>query len=503
MRLGRTMKNIALALSTVFAAAFVAPAPAASWYQPDHSGHGLAVDVLSDESALLMWFTYDFGGHPMPLYAEARRSGNAYVGTAYAPFGPRFNDFDPRELVFEPWGTLGFAPSDCDDATLSWNSTQGDGANPFGLGSLPLRPLTSGCAPRDAGQLAAFRGTWHHPQLQGGSVHVDVVAPGSALLYWFTYDALGAPMPVYVEASGTGQRLAGRAYAPRGLRFGSFARADLGVTEIGNVALEFGDCRHALFAYDTTLGDGSFPLTRLTRPQGTDCDAPAARPAWLEDRYSGRVETGAVGPGYEFVSVFVNARDEVFAWVSDGGIYRGGFVWRDGAPWLQLRRSERSSEARFGTLVEGPVSRDTSGRLVLGLNDNTGRRAEAVLDAYAAHGGQHPQGELRTLLPGSYGEDKCLAFVCFKRIDVHADLSYEAYEFGRVAFRGRFTNLDDAGHSFDFDARMDYGPRVVGSGRLEYGEALQPGGVRPLKLLLIGTGVGSGAYVFERADRAR
>lgn len=491
-------------LALVFSVPTLAFAQSGSWYNPAQSGHGLAVDRLSDDAALLLWFTYDFAGNSMPVYAEARRENGAFVGTAYAPYGPRFNDFDPRELVFEPWGTLSFTPGDCDDATLSWNSNVADGGHAFGNGSTPLRPLTGGCTPHDPGPLGAFEGTWHHSQLQGASINVDVVAPGSALVYWYTYDAAGQPMQVYIEASGQGRRLAGRAYAPRGMRFGSFAHADLGVTEIGSVSLEFSDCRHAVFAYDTTSGGGSFALSRLTIPQGVNCDIPAARPAWFGDRYSGRVETGTVGPGHEFVDVFVNSRDEVYAWVFYSGFYRGIFIERNGEPWLQLRRSGGSyPEARFGAVIEGPLRRDGAGRLVIAMQDGSGRQAEAVLDAYAQDGGQVPQGELATLLPGSYGEDKCSGFVCFKRIDVHADLSYEAIEFGRVAFSGRIERLDPARHSFDFDARMAYGTRVVGSGRLEYGEPLHPWLPRPLKLFLIGAGVGDSAgYVFERADRA-
>lgn len=270
------------ALALVFSVPALAFAQSGSWYNPAQSGHGLAVDQLAPDSALLLWFTYDFAGNPMPLYAEGTREGAAFSGPAYAPRGPRFNDFDPAELQFEPWGRLSFQSQGC-NGTLAWN---GDSA---GTGTTPLRPLAAvaGCGAPAAARLAGLSGTWSHPQLQGAGLNVQVLSETAALVYWYAYDAHGNPLPLYIEASISGQKLQGRALAPRGLRFGEFARRDLSVAEFGRVELEFHDCESATLRYETPLGNGEQPISRLTRPLGSRCELPAAMPANLPVAYTG------------------------------------------------------------------------------------------------------------------------------------------------------------------------------------------------------------------------
>ena len=52
------------------ALAEVRPEYSGSWYNPDQSGHGFSVEVLSTERSIAYWFTYDPFGNPIFLYAD-------------------------------------------------------------------------------------------------------------------------------------------------------------------------------------------------------------------------------------------------------------------------------------------------------------------------------------------------------------------------------------------------------------------------------------------------
>ena len=143
------MKNTLRALwyAGVLAAAVAClPAQAAlpagvsgSWYNPAQSGHGLSVQVLNPESALLYWYVYDRDGNPFFLYIEGRIHGQRIDGVAYAPSGMRWGDFDPQTLQKPVWGEVALEFSDCDNATLSWEANSPD----FGSGSMGVVRLSS------------------------------------------------------------------------------------------------------------------------------------------------------------------------------------------------------------------------------------------------------------------------------------------------------------------------------------------------------------------------
>lgn len=131
----------------VFAAAAAClPAQAAlptgvsgSWYNPAQSGHGLSVEVLNPEHALVYWYVYDRDGNPFFLYIEGRIQGQRIDGVAYAPSGMRWGNFDPQALRKPVWGEVDLEFSDCDNARLSWEANSPD----FGNGSMDVVRLSS------------------------------------------------------------------------------------------------------------------------------------------------------------------------------------------------------------------------------------------------------------------------------------------------------------------------------------------------------------------------
>lgn len=110
-----------------------------AWYNPAQPGHGISVELLAPDRALLFWYTYDNDGTPMPLYVEGQIQGRVIRGQAYRPSGMRFGSFDPAALNSPLWGELSMEFDDCNNATLRWTTP----APEFGSGSLPFARLTA------------------------------------------------------------------------------------------------------------------------------------------------------------------------------------------------------------------------------------------------------------------------------------------------------------------------------------------------------------------------
>jgi hypothetical protein len=127
----------------------VAPGPFAisngitgNWYDPDEAGHGFSLEVLPGGTLLAEWFVFaPNGGHDW-VVATGPINGNIATLNAYRADGPGglFPPlFDASALTESPWGTITFQFSDCDNGTVSWQSSI-DG---YGAGTLPIKRLTS------------------------------------------------------------------------------------------------------------------------------------------------------------------------------------------------------------------------------------------------------------------------------------------------------------------------------------------------------------------------
>ncbi|MGQ0799332.1 MAG: hypothetical protein ACT4NL_04355 [Pseudomarimonas sp.] len=121
------------------AQAALPPGISGAWYNPAQSGHGLSVEIIAPDRALVFWYAYDLEGNPFNLYIDGRIQGRRIEATALAPRGMRFGSFDPTEMELPVWGSLSIDFEDCDTGKLSWQAN--DPA--FGSGSTDLVRLTS------------------------------------------------------------------------------------------------------------------------------------------------------------------------------------------------------------------------------------------------------------------------------------------------------------------------------------------------------------------------
>ena len=139
--------------------------------------------------------------------------------------------------------------------------------------------LLAGTAAR-AAVPPSLSGSWYNPAQAGHGLSIQVPGDGRAIAYWFTYDRDGNPLHLYLDGRIDDRTIRGTAYAARGMRFGSFDPAALGVRRWGELEIEFPasqGCNTATLRYNGNgeagvgFGSGTMPLVRLSRLAGTSC----------------------------------------------------------------------------------------------------------------------------------------------------------------------------------------------------------------------------------------
>lgn len=110
-----------------------------SWFNADQSGHGLMVEVLDRQRAVLAWYSYDADGRPLWLFGTGTVQGLEITAELTAFSGGRPpGGWEQAELLAEPWGTARLVYAGCNASTLHWDSTH----PAFGTGTLDLERLT-------------------------------------------------------------------------------------------------------------------------------------------------------------------------------------------------------------------------------------------------------------------------------------------------------------------------------------------------------------------------
>jgi hypothetical protein len=112
---------------------------AGSWYDPAHDGQGLILQVLTDDSALVQWLTYDNAGNQVWIQGRGAFTGSRLViDDPFTAAGPAWGaDFDPASLVLSTWGGMSLENVTCWEAQLNYDAPD------FTSGTLNLVPLTA------------------------------------------------------------------------------------------------------------------------------------------------------------------------------------------------------------------------------------------------------------------------------------------------------------------------------------------------------------------------
>lgn len=281
------------------------PVVSGSWFDATRSGEGIIVQYLPDGRAIAFWFTYppdgEAGEQAWLVAQEGSVVGNTLrFAAVYRPQGTRFGaDFDPDDVVLQPWGTLEFEFADCGRAILRYT-----GPAAFGSGTRQYSRLTTldelecggareltASGARALSGLRSRSGAWYVPARAGEGWLVEELPDGRTLVYWFTFDPQGRQAWTVGAATRDGNRLRIEANAiTRGTNFGdAFVAADVTQQPWGLLEFEFGSCGAAQVSYASTIdgyGSGTRQAARLTTLAGAPCldgtPAPPANPVWTE-----------------------------------------------------------------------------------------------------------------------------------------------------------------------------------------------------------------------------
>jgi hypothetical protein len=118
----------------------IGPGITGAWFDPAQSGHGLFVEVLTNNRFLAWWFAFNPSGTEQTWFGGVGtyRGNTATITEVYETFGGRFiPNFDSSRITNVAWGSLTFTFSDCNHGRVDFSSVSG-----YGSGSMSLTRLT-------------------------------------------------------------------------------------------------------------------------------------------------------------------------------------------------------------------------------------------------------------------------------------------------------------------------------------------------------------------------
>ncbi|MEZ5472413.1 MAG: hypothetical protein R3E90_11565 [Marinicella sp.] len=108
----------------------IVPAHTGQWFDPAQSGHGLNVEILPDNKALIIWYVYDSQGNQVWILGTGTHNGQTITVDANITDGAMFPpNFNANDVQLTPWGTFTLTFTGCHAGVFSWNPQSGNGYN--------------------------------------------------------------------------------------------------------------------------------------------------------------------------------------------------------------------------------------------------------------------------------------------------------------------------------------------------------------------------------------
>ncbi len=268
----------------------VQSAHSGTYLSPGRDGEGWLVEVLNDNTALIIWFTFTPDGSDTGIQAWFGGIGsidgnriivNSANITSGAMFGPAF---DPDDVVRTPWGSIEFAFDDPNSGTMMFAGLPeyGSGTRPFvrlsGIVGLPFGVVPGNLPQPDSGR-PGVSGTWVDFSHDGEGWFLQEVAPGILVMAWFTFNDVG--QQVWVIGTGVledGVALFESVRIADGTSFGdAFDQDQVNRMRWGDIRIVFVDCDTAILTYQSDIesfGSGQLEPVRLTSLQNLNCAFP-------------------------------------------------------------------------------------------------------------------------------------------------------------------------------------------------------------------------------------
>ena len=254
-----------------------------AWKDPARTGEGFVLEVLAAHRAVMYWFTYDDAGRQDWYIAVGDIRGNRMVfdellQVSGGKFGP---GFDPDQVTEKVVGSASFIWSGCDTGEMEWE-LDANQDQPHRHGRMNLQRITR-IMGIDCGNIllppvtenARLSGSWKDPTHTGEGYTLEVLFNGTALVYWFSFDANGNRRWFFGVGETSNDTITfDEMLTTRGGKFGElFDPADVEVLPWGTLELNL-QCGPGTATFTPTeqgFPGGTLNLVRLTKLDGLAC----------------------------------------------------------------------------------------------------------------------------------------------------------------------------------------------------------------------------------------
>lgn len=251
-----------------------------SWNNQDQGGHGLSIEILPGNVAVIYWYVFDNNGKPMWLVGAGAFDGKNVQANMSVPKGGMFPpEFDSNDINNQFWGTLNMSFTAKNELHLTWNPEQD---LPFTPGDLTMQQfvrihpqdttMNTSSPQKNVAQISpTHSGSWFNTDQSGHGLVVETLANGTGLIYWYVFDNQGNQVWLVGSGNYDGNTLEVTMNSVTGARFPPlFDSNDITVTTWGTATLTFSSCNSGLFSWQpeasqTAYSSGQMSVQRLTQ----------------------------------------------------------------------------------------------------------------------------------------------------------------------------------------------------------------------------------------------
>jgi len=171
----------------------IKPGISAAWVDPTLSKEGFVIEILSDNLAVLFWFTYDKQGNQDWYIAVGNIKGRRiFFDRLLSVSGPVFGIDDGDEpIVEEIVGRAAFTWTGCDSGLMDWQIGEEMGYQRLirltrMMGAECGNPSSQAVLPE-----AVWSGAWIDSERDGEGFTLEITEDGMAVIFYFGFDKQG------------------------------------------------------------------------------------------------------------------------------------------------------------------------------------------------------------------------------------------------------------------------------------------------------------------------
>jgi hypothetical protein len=252
-----------------------------SWYNSSQDGHGLVVEILPNQVAVIYWYVYDNQGNQLWLVGAGQYDEHGVQASMTASEGAFFPpNFDSNQVNKYFWGTINLKFTSEHTLSYTWKPKLNSEYSAGALNMEQLTQLINADSVLTDHPEVAYSGSWFNPEQDGHGLVVEVLPNGVGLIYWYVFDQDGNPIWLLGSGLFNEQSIDVEFSTVSGAMFPpAFDSHDLLPSYWGTATLNFNDCNSGLFSWqpeanNTQFTAGQMNVQRLTSLSDLNCGEP-------------------------------------------------------------------------------------------------------------------------------------------------------------------------------------------------------------------------------------